>query len=310
VKKNKYFLAGGLVTLIASLLWLTSFLGDSTEMGSSESLSDDSLRENNQQMAMFYQAPRDALTLKQGLGSKECNEFWGALRSLDLRVQQDEFPDIKQQTQSEKCTEVPVNLKNLHDHFNRMCGKKVDSQQCLVAAYYYRAALTDLMTQGLSISQINDPKILIDKMLANREINPLLSVQAAERLAEIEPRLYEARKAQVLGRLFMASQNKEGNSETDWGALETAIERARELGESDPELLEAELLSNLFKGSNGKGAEEKAREISEDFPREWRGPYYLAWALFQEGRGQEALVALNDALLRDPDNQRIQKAPQ
>jgi hypothetical protein len=260
VKKNKTLFAVSLVVLILGLVWLTS-VSDSSIENSEDTAADDLLRENRQQMAMFYQTPRQALTMKADLGSEECRQFWSAIRELDLRVQQDEFPDIKQATNSEKCTQVPASLKSLHDHFNKVCGKSTDSQQCLVALYYYRAALTDLMTKDIPLGQINDPKIVIDKMLANREINPVFSIQAAERLAELEPKLYEAKKAQVLGRLYLSSRNKEGSSEADWQALDKAISQAREMSETDPELIEAELLSELFRASDGKLAEEKARAL-------------------------------------------------
>lgn len=307
--KKKSLIIALVVTTVVLTLWLvvgSSLTNDSSLPESTEN--ENVLRENQEQMAIFYQAPREALEMGKDQGTKECIEFWSSLRGLDLRLEQEGFPDVKQVTKSDLCASVPPALKNLHDHFNKVCGKDAQTAQCLVAVYYYRAALTDLLTKNQPVEKINDPKVLIDKMLANREVNPLLSVKAAERLSELEPGLYEARKAQVLGRLFMASQNKSSLNDQDWKELETSIERAKELGESDPELLEAELLGTLFREEDGKKALERAKEVAEDYPQEWRGPYYAAWALFKEGKGQESLDFLMEAYRRDPDNKRVKQA--
>lgn len=265
-------------------------------------------QEDKEQVAVLYQAPRDPISGSGQEGTPECIEFWNALRGFDLTRGQTEFPDIKAVTKSGRCNSVPAVLKNLHDHFNKTCGPNENSAQCLVALYYYRAGLTDFLTRNLKIEQINDPKVLIDKMLANREINPELSVRAAEKLSELEPSLYEPRKAQVLGRLYMATKEASGANGDAWGKLDEAIRRAKELGNSDPELLEAELMSELFRSNNMVRAQEKAKEAAEDFPNQWRGPYFAAWALFKDGRGQEALDYLVEAQRRDPGNARVKEA--
>jgi tetratricopeptide (TPR) repeat protein len=259
-------------------------------------------------MAALYQAPRDAISPEGKDATPECVEFWNALRGFDLSRGQTEFPDIKAVAKSERCSSVPTALKNLHEHFNKTCGPDTNSTQCLIALYHYRAGLTDFLTRNLKVEQINDPKVLIDKMLANREINPELSVKAAEKLSELEPNLYEARKAQVLGRLYQATKEAPSGNSDVWGRLDEAIRKAKELGNSDPELLEAELMSELSRSNNTVQAQEKAKEAAEDFPNEWRGPYFAAWALFKDGRGQEALDYLVEAQRRDPGNTRVKDA--
>jgi len=305
-KRNVIILVG--VLLSAAILWWG--LAQTQENGSEEAgaESENHLAENQEKMAVLYQAPRESIAASGQEGTRECIEFWNNLRGFDLTRQQSEFPDIKTITKSDRCSTVPAPLKNLHDHFNKTCGPNANSSQCLVALYHYRAALTDFLTRNLKIEQITDPKVLVDKVLANREINPELSIKAAEKLSELEPNLYDAKKAQVLGRLFMATKNSAGTNEDAWGALDEAIKSAKELGGSDPELLEAELMSELFRPNNLQRAEEKAKDASEDFPGEWRGPYFAAWALFKEGRGQEALDYLAEAQKREPGNSRIKEA--
>lgn len=303
-KKRLIVLVVGVVLIGALWMW-TSQLESGVE---NPVEAEDFLRESKEQVAALYQAPREDILEAIGNLSKECQGFFRSLRSLDLTRHQEEFPDLKPLTNGDPCKEVPPALQKLQEHFEKSCRDTKNANQCLVALYYYRAAVTDYFTQSVALEKISDPKILIDKMLANREINPLVSVKAAERLSELEPTLYEARKASVLGRLFMASQSKQLDSK-NWSELDSAIERAQELGgESDPELLEAELLGRLFRENQEMEAEERAREISEDYPQEWRGPYYAAWALFKRGNKAEALDFLTEAQKRDPQNKRVSEA--
>ncbi|NBX77086.1 MAG: hypothetical protein EBQ92_11065 [Proteobacteria bacterium] len=306
MSKKNILIGCGIVVSVLVLWW---GLAQAPEVQAPQSEADAEVRaqENREKMAVLYQAPRDAIGGEGKEVTPECLEFWNTLRGFDLTRGQSEFPDIKAATKSERCSSVPPALKNLHDHFNKTCGPKANSAQCLVALYYYRAGLSDFLTRNLKVEQINDPKVLIDKMLANREINPELSVKAAEKLSELEPSLYEARKAQVLGQLFLATKQASGANGDAWGKLDDAIRRAKELGNSDPELLEAELMSELFRSNNTARAQEKAKEAAEDFPNEWRGPYFAAWALFKDGRGQEALDYLVEAQRRDPGNARVRE---
>lgn len=295
-----------MVVVVAVSWWFTQLKFDASSQEDAED--EEQLQENRERMANWYQAPREPIAGKAATGTPECVEFWNKVRALDLNRQQEEFPDLSGLQSVQPCKEVPAPLKTLNDHYQKVCHSQKNSNQCLVALYYYRAALTDYMTRDVALSSIQDPKVLIDKMLANREVDPALSVRAAERLSELEPQLYEARKAQVLGRLFMATQQKGGEAESQWREVEATIEKAKQLNESDPELLEAQMLAALLRGTDARGAEELAKEIAEDYPQEWRGPYYAAWALFKEGRGQEALDFLSEAQRRDPQNQRIREA--
>ena len=305
-KKNILIIGGVLVSVL--VLWWG--LAQTSDAQRNENDGDAEVRaqENREQMAVLYRAPRDAISPEGKDVTQECLEFWNTLRGFDLSRGQTEFPDIKSASKNERCSSVPAALKNLHEHFSKTCGSDANSAQCLVALYYYRAGLSDFLTRNLKVEQINDPKILIDKVLANREINPELSAKAAEKLSELEPSLYEARKAQVLGRLYQATKEAPAGNSDIWGKLDEAIQKAKELGNSDPELLEAELMSELFRSNNTAHAQEKAKEASEDFPNEWRGPYYAAWALFKDGRGQEALDYLVEAQRRDPGNVRVKEA--
>ncbi|NBV50557.1 hypothetical protein EBR78_04975 [bacterium] len=306
MNSKKAVLILGLVVVVGISWWFTRLKLDASSQENAGN--EEQLQENRERMATWYQAPREPIAGKAAVGTPECIEFWNKVRALDLNRQQEEFPDISGLQSLQPCKEVPAPLKNLNDHYQKVCHAQKDSNQCLVALYYYRAALTDYMTRDVALSSIQDPKVLIDKMLANREVDPALSVKAAERLSELEPQLYEARKAQVLGRLFMATQQKAGSADSLWREVEITIEKAKQLNESDPELLEAQMLAALLKGTDARGAEELAKEIAEDYPQEWRGPYYAAWALFKEGRGQEALDFLSEAQRRDPQNVRIREA--
>jgi len=301
VKNKKEILIASISLILVSVFILS-------QLKESESAPVVSLESNKEQVTELFQSPRESLKSQSKEVTEECATFWGKLRELDLRNHGKEIGDIRAKTGSDKCVTVPAQLRNLHEFFNAHCKDKTNSPQCLVGLYYYRAALTDYLTKDISIRQISDPKILIDKMIANREINPRLSIEAAERLSEIDPKLYEARKAQVLGRLFLATQEAAENKNGSWIELEEAIEKAKELGNSDPELIEAELYTEMLRSNSSDEALEKSRAIADSNPQEWRGPYYAAWALFKDGRGQEALDYLAEAQQRDPQNSRIREA--
>jgi len=303
-KKTLFGIGTGIAVIAGIWLWTSQLDSQSIEDLEAE----ETLEESKEQIAALYQAPREDIQSAIKGVSQECQDFWRSLRRLDLTRHQEEFPDVQSLQQKDKCRQVPSALQKLHEYFENACSKTKEASPCLVALYYYRAALTDYLTQNVPLEKISDPKVLIDKMLANREINPLVSVKAAERLSEMEPELYEARKAVVLGRLFIASEPKQKGAQS-WSDLDSAIEKAKELGgDSDPEILEAELLGLLLREGESADAEERAKEITEDYPQEWRGPYYAAWALHQKGKKQEALDLLAEAQKRDPQNKRVLEA--
>lgn len=265
--------------------------------------SDSDLNKKNQEALSFVvQSPRESLKFDNSKLSPECKKFFNQLRGLDLRDQNGFKGSL-----SDDCRKVPESFQSLQAFYEKHCLVKPESKECLLALYHYRAALTDFYNRDLPISEISDKKILFDKMLANRSLNPKLSLEAAERLSELEPHLYEAQKTQILQNLFLASQST-SESNLDWSRFDSVMERATSLSPQDPELVEAQLLSEMFRSSDPRNLQDRARQLSEDFPQEWRGPYYLAWGLFNEGRGQEALDALMEAKKRDPKNSRIDQA--
>lgn len=269
---------------------------------SSQGLSAESQALQEKAISQLIQSPRDSLSPKSNGLSPECQEFFSKLRSLDLRND-----SASSSLPAEKCRKVPEAFSNLQAFYDQHCNSKPRSKECLLALYHYRAALTDFYTQDQSLSQISDPQVLFDKMLANRTTAPKKALEAAQRLSELEPHLYEAYKMEILQSLFIASQDPE-KSDLDWNRLDSVIEKARELKGQDPELIEAVLLSEIFRNTDPRSLQDKARQFSEDSPQEWRGPYYLAWGLFNEGRGQEALDALMEAKRRDPQNPRINQS--
>ena len=306
-KKNQIIIGVvGVVTVLIGILFTQPAVRESSESGSD---TDDKrvAEENRKRVKELYQSPRESLAGNAKELSPDCQEFWSGLRGLDLRTLSKDTKSIRNKTSSEKCSAIPLPLKAVHDYFNSACKEGADPSVCWTAIYHYRAAISDYLTKEVPLSEIKDPRILLDKMLANREINPELSLKAAERLAEVEPNLYEARKAQVLGRLFLATKKPE-QSESAWNSLEDSIQKARELSKLDPELLEAELYAEIARSSSWEHAIEKSQEVAEEFPQEWRGPYFAAWGLFKEGRGQEALDYLLEAQKRDPQNQRVKLA--
>jgi len=271
--------------------------------GSEISSHQDDLRlRNKKAVSEVIESPRDPIVPPQANLTPECKTFFGNLRALDLKGEKTLSAITEHQ-----CQKVPEALTSLHSFFESQCKGKTESKNCLLAIYHYRAALTDFFTRDLPLSEIRDPRVLFDKMVANRSVAPEISLKAAERLVELKPDLYEAYKVQILQNLFIASQNPQGNS-VDWNKLETVLEKASVLNSQDPELLEAEMMVHLFRSSDPKNLQDRAKQITEDYPQDWRGPYYLAWGLFNEGRGQEAVEYLMEAKRRDQANPKIDKA--
>jgi len=297
--KNKNVFLLGLGVLAASFYFaIRSGRNSSTSPSSDSELK----RRAREAISFVVQSPRESLKGENSKLSPECQVFFDKLRELDLRDQNGLKGSL-----SNDCRKVPPSFQSLQAFFEKHCLVKPESKECLLALYHYRAALTDFFTRDIPLSQISDKKVLFDKMLANRTLDPKLSLEAAKRLSELEPHLYEAQKTQILQNLFLASQSA-SESNIDWHQFDSVIERATSLSAEDPELVEAQLLSQMLRSSDPRTLQDRARQLSEDFPQEWRGPYYLAWGLFNEGRGQEALDALMEAKKRDPKNSRIDQA--
>ncbi|MFM8269546.1 MAG: hypothetical protein ACKN9V_05090, partial [Pseudomonadota bacterium] len=143
--KKNIFISFGVILSIGVLWWGLAQTNEN-EVNQNDPDSEVRSQENQEQMRVLYQAPRDPIAVQNQEGSPECVQFWNELRGFDLSRQQSELPDLKAMTKSDKCGSVPAPLKNVHDHFNKTCGPNANSSQCLIALYFYRAALTDFLT--------------------------------------------------------------------------------------------------------------------------------------------------------------------
>ena len=134
---NRKKLIGGIAgTLLVIGLWIWTSQLDSSSENSVET--EDFLKESHEQVAALYQAPReDGLEAPRGV-TKECQDFFRALRGLDLTRHQEKFPNLKSLVSGEACKQVPSALQKLQEHFEKVCKDTQNANQCLVALYYYR----------------------------------------------------------------------------------------------------------------------------------------------------------------------------
>jgi hypothetical protein len=253
--------------------------------------------------------------------TKDCREFWQDLRALDLAKTSlfekgpEAFPDPA------RCKQLPPSFDMAQKVFNEKCRQKFDPKQklarehdCKVAAFTYRAMTTEYLTRTTSPKDIDDPRILTDKLYAQFATQPASALEVAERLRELEPDNYPALQATIFSRLSIAmNPNNEGKLDDKfYSDLRAELTRAQSLNETnkynDWQLKEAEILVSYRERNNPEVVHEKAQALSQSDPKSGLGPYYLSWHAFKTGNPEEGQKYLAEAIRREPNNPRYQSA--
>ncbi len=242
-------------------------------------------------------APRKPLDVKPGPGLPEsCLRFWNELRQLDLAEKNVRLPTAS------GCAGFPPSLAQWDAAYRANC-EPAPTSACEESLYDYRAAVTELLTAGTKVSDISDPKVLTDKMIARLHSGDSAAVaEVAERLLDLQPDTSTARAA-VISRLRDAEGAAGKPDDPRWKKVDEDFDRA---GNADPKLLlDAKLYAENLRYLDPAKLSETAGEISRRNPTLGVGPYHQAWAEYQSGNRAKALELAEEASRREPADPRF-----
>ena len=250
----------------------------------------------------LFALPRSALIVQTGNAYTEaCVFFWNQLRALDMTTRESVFPSAA------VCDKIPPDLAKWHADYLKHCAQR--SQVCDEALYGYRASITELLTKDTALSEIKDPKVMTDKMLARllKGNNPSGVADAAERLMQVDPSFVEAARASVMSRLHDAQGAAGKPDDPRWKKFDESLDRASRANGDPGAYLESKLYGENIRYSDPEHLKQTAFEIGRQYPERGVGPYHEAWAEHASGNPARTLELLQEALRREPSNSRFRE---
>lgn len=247
----------------------------------------------------LFTAPRAAIQPAQSVVvSEACKQLWNGLRALDMSQKDRRLPSPA------GCEKLPGNLGTWHEAYQRACANPT-STECEIALYDYRAAITEELTKDTPLNQINDSKVLTDKMLARLrapQMNAAAVADVAERLLETEPNMPQAARAAVSMRIQSAASEAIGKPDDPrWKQVDEALEKASRTQEGNSRtLMEAKLISDHLRYPDPERAGQEAESLSRQHPNLGVGPFHQAWSAFDKGDRKRAEELLIEAARREP----------
>lgn len=229
--------------------------------------------------------------------SEACAKFWDGLRGLDMAQKDRKLPP------STACKDLPPQLSKWQSQYEQACANPA-SQQCEMAIYDYRAALTEEMTKDVPLNTISDPKVLTDKMLARLRADKMDAnavADVADRLFEAQPDMPQAARAAVSMRIQAAAQSAIGKPDDPiWKKVDDALDRSKQ--SQDPGsrgMLDSKLIADRYRYNDPDKAAQEAENVSRQYPKSAAGPFHEAWAAFDKGDKQAAMEHLRECVRRD-----------
>lgn len=243
----------------------------------------------------------------------ECQNQWATLNALDLQQYLDGSQSLPPMLAlSEHCTGLPPRFTTPLEIFKHACeGPSAESEParqqqrfgCYQAMVIFRAVIADFATPALTASEISDPRLLADKLIAGLFGEVSEGLPFAERLLEVQPGFAPAAKvAAVLQMVALDSRKPGGSAEK----VQHALERAESLSENDAadsEFFAAVRLSaDLAAAKTDRERIETARSFAEAEPGNPKATYMSSYVAFKEGRYSQASALLAEAIRADPTN--------
>ncbi len=309
----------GIVVFFAFRFYKANFLDPKT--GSQLQGSADSLL--SEKTKRIYQSSRTPiLPKKEDHIPQVCADYFSAVRGIDLKVLKIYPPKSVPIPRPDQCKDLPKSLVELNKHYLEACAVLTKSSEeltekiwfasvppCATAVFHFRAELTQFLTREMSIEDLEDPKILLDKMMAtmsDKDYRTNLAV--ASRLLELEPSLVPAIQSQVLSRLMLAQTEARGNpNDPKWTEVEQGLQKLAELGGANSkQVLEWQLLISISRNPDPEEVRRYAERMAAQYP-EWGLPYYYqAWMLYpKDSTGAKKM--LEQAHQKDPEDLRIKE---
>jgi tetratricopeptide (TPR) repeat protein len=246
--------------------------------------------------------------------SDECKKVWDELQALkgdDFKLMK--FPNLA------VCQHVPPQFAPAMMNYMNACKNAIagalnmtekDKNDCRSAVYTYRATITDFYTRDQDIDQIGDLKILIDKLIASfgagADLDTDRMLQAAERIHQLAPELFEPVKAMVVARfgpIFKGEKDPVRLADA-FAAIEKAVQTAEEFNTADPDLWEAKFLARTRLLQDLDRGDQVINEMRQVKGLEGMSDYFQAGIEWRRGDTERAAALLERAIQRDPKNER------
>jgi hypothetical protein len=268
--------------------------------------------------------PNDEATASQAKIAKaipkECQVLWDDLRTRDFTDLQNTSEDLEFK-KGEGCP-VPQVLGLAHEAYLEMCGlapikmpplakgqkppPKPTRDECLAAAIHYKVNINDFLTRNIPLDQIKDLTILVDKMNAEFERDPIAAGPIAEELLRRNPKepvAEPAARAALISKFLDAQADESG---AKWQKAEIALEVLKRMPNTiNPDVAEMELGIIAFKSTDNNLLAQTAQGYSDKFPNSGVGPYHQALASYYDGDMTKARAFLTEAVRREPNNPRF-----
>lgn len=244
-----------------------------------------------------------------------CRSFWKQILAMDfgqesLWESSDKLPGV------EGCS-PPKELEQLQAGYRKYCKvdegaatlSSTDQFQCKSALFFYRAYITDYLTEGRDLKTLRNPHILVDKMFARFMTDPKEGGLVAERLLEIQPDYYPAAQAVTIAKLVELdkSDNSGGMTPEQGRQFDGLVEKLKQLNPTDPQNIELDMFSQAMVHKDPLSARERAYTLYKTDPSSHVGPYYLAWAEYKIGNPEKGAYWLDVAGKIAPDNQAVKE---
>lgn len=271
----------------------------------------------------LFSAPRAPVKVEDPAIEPACKTLWADLGGLDLKEALGYPPRRVEIPAGDKCAGLPKKLDEKHKAFLAACGPflndpekvssaewKAKAPQCQMAAFFYRAAVTDYLTKDEKLSDIKDPKVLADKLMNQFADNPKRAAEVAERLLEVEPGFYPAAKAVAMSRFMDAQERAGGDTKNPvWDQVKKDLDRASQMNPEDrKQQTELALLTELRRNNDPVKLGAQAERVARDLPNDAGGPYYAAWAAHLRGDKSSSINWLEEAMKRSPSDERLRES--
>lgn len=255
--------------------------------------------------------------------SAACRSYLGTVQAFDARAFAAGDDPGALPLVSRDCASLPDRLQQLHANFLEACrrfenaarggaeqGREEARKDCALAHTFYRAAITDFLTDKQPLAAITDRHVLEDKTIARFSRDAEAAAQAAERLLEVDPNDTSAAEVAATTRLVAALRaNQDGPLDaTTADRVRQAIERARRLEGSDLEQL-AELEYGLESARKLSPDElrHRADEVLAKYPDIGLGHYLRGCAEKKAGNEAQAMREFRRAARAEPQSARYRE---
>ncbi|MBF0364410.1 MAG: hypothetical protein HQK50_02500 [Oligoflexia bacterium] len=261
--------------------------------------------------------------------SDECIEYLSQILEIDLNNFSLSSVNDLTTIIEHSCQKLPHFISSIRNEVIESCREFFASEQvkrekerkCYNKIFLYRATISDHFSRKMSIEQVEDPKILIDRLFARTAAKDYQDARkVAQKLSFIYPYFYFPEKANAIFLMSDLLTRKRGNNHKNKvkagiEELELSLERLQNIQEEtetiDGEFEEMKLVSrSIFARFDLEVLEEEYKGYAEQYPNSSLGAYYLASVYHKMGKRDESIANIKIAIKLNPQEKRYHQTLQ